>query len=338
MKNRKKFANAGRLLGSALLVSLALAGMSEWGQIQISSEAATGNREKKTASLSELSAIDSLCSPNGITALSDGTIMVTDTYQKCLWRIREDTAQAASGDTMNLYGESVGLSSAVGPSFSYFRRPWDVVEVSDGWAVSDADGGAVFIVKSKQVTTSGKTEELLSVSDKKMGFQRPTGLATDTEGNLYVSDTESGTVHKITPQGDMTTEAQGLSEPMGLFWKDGTLYVAESGANRIIKVKDGQVQAVAGNGEEGLADGPAAQAAFAAPRDVVVGDDGTIYVADTLNSSIRRIQNGQVDTVTARDMMQTQFGLVSPTGLLLQGGRLFICDNFSKKIFVLEWK
>lgn len=294
-----------------------------------------------TATVSEVSAMDVMCAPNGIALMSDGTVLVTDTYYKRLWQVKEGASQVyAGGDTtVGLYGEPMGGYNDADPLSSYFMQPWDVAEFLGGWAVSDTDNNVVRIVRSEEVTTiNGSAEESLNVNDVGVVFDRPTGLATDEEGNLYVADTGNGAVRKVTPQGKVATVAEGLAEPMGIAWRDGALYVAESGADRIVKVANGEVLAVAGSGEEGFEDGAADQATFSGPRDVAVGEDGVIYVADTLNSAVRRIVDGKVETVVARDTAKAEFGIVSPTGLLLQGERLYICDSFSRKLFVLEWK
>jgi len=174
------------------------------------------------------------------------------------------------------------------------------------------------------------------VTELGVAFNHPTGLAADGEGNLYVSDTFSGTVRKITPKGGVSTVVKDLSEPTGLCWKDGALYIAETGANRIVKLQDGKVVIVAGSGEATLTDGKTEQAAFSGPQGVAIGDDGNIYVADTGNGAIRKIKDGQVTTLAARDMAQANFGLTAPVGLLVQGDRLYICDSFARKVFVYQ--
>ena len=152
-----------------------------------------------------------------------------------------------------------------------------------------------------------------------MAFDHPTGLAADDEGNLYVSDTFNGAVRKVTPKGGVSTVAKGLSEPTGLCWKDGVLYVAETGKNRIVKVEDGKVTSISG------------QYAFSGPQGVTVGDDGSVYVSDTGNGAVCRIKDG---SVTA--LVQSDSGLTSPVGLLVQGGKLYICDTFARKVFVYQ--
>ena len=76
-------------------------------------------------------------------------------------------------------------------------------------------------------------------------------------------------------------------------------------------------------------------AAFSAPTAVTVADDGTIYVSDTGNSSIRRIRDGWVNTVAARDYSTEDLRLIDPSGLLLQGDTLLVCDSFAQTILEL---
>jgi NHL repeat. len=94
-------------------------------------------------------------------------------------------------------------------------------------------------------------------------FDRPTALAMDVQGNLFVADTGNHRIRKITPEGDVTT-------------------VAGSSA--------------------GLSDGAAGQAQFNAPCGVAVAPDGTLFVADTGNSAIRSIRNGQVATIVGKPL------------------------------------
>ena len=170
-----------------------------------------------------------------------------------------------------------------------------------------------------------------------VAFSHPTGLACDGEGNLYVSDTFEGAVRVITPDGSVSTLIDGLTDPMGLCWKDGTLYIAEAGANRIVKVTDGKLTVVAGSGEDGFVDGPAAQAAFSSPQGVVVGDDGAVYVSDTVNGAVRRIKNGVVTTLAHRDESDLNtFIPTSPVGLAVRGDQLYVCDSFARRVFVIS--
>ncbi|MGE5701068.1 MAG: hypothetical protein ACM32O_00920, partial [Clostridia bacterium] len=110
-------------------------------------------------------------------------------------------------------------------------------------------------------------------------------------GILYVSETDTGLIKAIdtTDQKEMTMISQPLQEPKGLAVSaDGTLYVAESGKHRIVKISPkGEMKVIAGNGEPGFKDGAATQAQFHSPSDVKLAADGSLFVADTLNHRVR---------------------------------------------------
>lgn len=286
------------------------------------------------------SAMDVMCEASGLAAMEDGSLLVTDTYRKVIWRVKGGaSAVYAGGETAaDLYGEPMGGYNDDTLAKTYFQEPWAIAPFLDGWAVSDAGNGAVRLVQTTLTqTVNGHTNERLKVTGMGVAFQRPTGLAADDSGNLYVADALAGAIYKINAKGLVTTVIAGLQEPTGLCWKDGSLYAAETGMNRIIKVlSDGRLETVAGSGLEGLTDGAAAQAAFSGPQGVAVGDDGTVYVSDTGNSAVRQIKDGAVTTLIVQDKEKMELCPISPVGLLVQDGQLYICDSFSRKLFVLQ--
>ena len=283
----------------------------------------------------QVSAIDIMCQPCGVAAMEDGSLLVTDEYNKVIWRVRDGkSAPFAGADTVeDVYGQPVGGYHDDTRAKSIFKDPWAIAPFLGGWAVSDAENGVVRFIRPEGDSKKNRTE----VTDLGIKFQRPTGLAADGEGNLYVADTLQGTVIKITPEGDVATLASRLAEPMGLCWADGQLYVAECGGNRILRIdKNRRVSTVAGSGTAGSADGTAAQAGFSGPKGVAVDRDGTVYVADTDNGTVRRVRDGQVTTILSRDPRDTQALFpASPTGLLIQDGTLYISDTFARKLLAL---
>ena len=96
------------------------------------------------------------------------------------------------------------------------------------------------------------------------------------------------------------TEAS-FSNPMGLCLDEkGNIYVADSRNNKIRKVgPDGEVTTIAGSGAVGSADGKGAVASFFSPVAVAVGKRGNVYVADTHNSLVRKINGEGVVTTFA---------------------------------------
>ena len=169
-----------------------------------------------------------------------------------------------------------------------------------------------------------------------LDYDYPTGLAADGEGRLYIANTHAGEILLVTPEGEYTKVAEGLDNPMGLCFRDGVLYIAETGARRILKLADGELTLVAGSGLEGGADGAAAEASFFAPEGVAVADDGSIYVSDAVGAAVRRIKRGVVTTVLeVEDPLNPPPFPMSPVGLLADGAKLYVCDRYAMKLVVL---
>lgn len=278
--------------------------------------------------------------PSGM-ALGEDGLVLTDLYNRKVWKLRDGKREPlAGGDTaQDVNGQPVGGYHDGPADWCSFKTPWAVAPFLDGWAVSDPENNAIRLISGGNVRTLNcSTKEAgLPTSGGRVTFAYPTGLAADGDGNLYVSDTHRGAIRKITPDGGITTFADGLSDPMGLCWSGDTLYVAETGANRIVKIEKGRLSTVAGSGEEGSGDGGASQASFAFPQGVAADRDGTVYVADTGNGAVRRVREGEVTTLLSREehweQEEDMLPPASPTGLLLVGETLYVCDSFNWAVY-----
>lgn len=335
-EGRREVKRIWLVTGTAVVLLIAAAAVL-WGILRPEEGEAPAQASVWEGTMTEVSAMDVMCEPSGIVAMEDGSLLITDTYGKLVWHVQDGASTVyAGGDTVeDPYGEPVGGYNDADSEGSYFKNPWAIAPFLNGYAVTDTDNNAVRLIQGDSIqTVNGSTEEDLTMTDMGVAYDHPTGLASDEEGNLYIADTLQNAVRRITPEGMVTTYSEELSDPMGLCWKDGVLYVAETGANRIVKIEEGAVSVVAGSGTDGMEDGAADQASFSMPQGVAVGDDGSIYVSDTGNSAVRRIRDGQVTTLVARDVEDLgSFAPVSPVGLLVQGKQLYICDNFSRKVF-----
>jgi uncharacterized protein (TIGR03437 family) len=149
----------------------------------------------------------------------------------------------------------------------------------------------------------------------------PDGLAFDAAGNLYLYETQSTRVRKVTPAGVISTYA-GTGTPGGagdggpataaqLFPTTGhngiaidpagNLYIADGYNQRIRKVDTkGIITTVAGNGTPGFAGdgGPAKSAMLQFPQGIALDSSGNLYIADSSNYRIRKVDtNGIITTV-----------------------------------------
>jgi DNA-binding beta-propeller fold protein YncE len=119
-------------------------------------------------------------------------------------------------------------------------------------------------------------------------------LAVSRDGTLAVLDADNGDIQLFTGDGTLVAhlahDALGLAHSSGIAWApDGTLYVADTGMSRVAHIaRNGTLLNSFRDGANGLP--PLEQ-----PVDVVVADDGRVYVADLRNRLVRLNAAGQVE-------------------------------------------
>ena len=170
----------------------------------------------------------------------------------------------------------------------------------------------------------------------------PSRVALDGAGNLYIVDRVNDRIRKVDSAGVISTVAgrEQLSTPWGVASDGaGNLYIADTGNHRIHKVDSaGVISTVAGSGTAGFSgDGGAATAAqLNFPRGVAPDGAGNLYIADTWNSRIRKVNSAGTITTVAGDGTAgfsgdggaaTAARLSYPSGVVLDGaGNLYIAD------------
>jgi sugar lactone lactonase YvrE len=175
-------------------------------------------------------------------------------------------------------------------------------------------------------------------------FNRPSGIALDAAGNIYIADTYNNVIRKITPSGDVSTLAgsgssgndngvgtsASFSSPMGVAVdSSNNIYVADTGNNLIRKISpSGDVTTLAGSGFPGTADGTGTAATFYQPLGINVDSSGNLYVADSGYNLIRKISPADVVTTIASSP------LFLPTGIGIDSaGNLFVASYNNAAIY-----
>ena len=275
--------------------------------------------------------------------LDGSDLYAADLQNKVIWRVADGKAEIFAGDRSyrDINGTVAGsyLDAALGEA--RFVEPWAIVPFLDGWAVSDAGANTVrYIVDGQVKTAAGNLESgFLDGFCTDARFSRPTGLAVNDDGELYIADTGNGAIRLLDKKGNLSTVYTGLTQPTGLCWSGGALYIAETGRSRILRLTEGKLEVLAGSGGEkdengaygcGFSDGPAASALFEHPMGIAVAGDGTVYIADIGNGAVRRLTDGRVSTIAAT--AEDDLCLVSPQGILLDGEKLMVSDSVSGAI------
>lgn len=138
--------------------------------------------------------------------------------------------------------------------------------------------------------------------------------------------------------------ADRLQAPFGMDFLDGRLVLTEFGGHRIVVLdQDGQPTVLAGSGKPGFADGVGDRAAFNAPHNLAVAPDGTIYIADTSNHRVRRLdpKSRIVTTIAGAEKgyagdggpaKDARFDQAYHVALDAEAKNLFVCDLGNRRI------
>ena len=187
-------------------------------------------------------------------------------------------------------------------------------------------------------------------------FNKPSGIAVDSSGTVYVADYLNNRIRKISLSGDVSTLAGSGSPafadgvgllasfkyPSGLVVdSNGTIYVADYYNHRIRTISvSGTVTTLAGSGSLAFADGVGSAASFHYPSGISVDFNGIVYVADYYNHRIRKItSSGNVTTLAGSGAAQFTDGLGSaasfngPFGVAVDSaGAVYVADINNNRI------
>ena len=194
----------------------------------------------------------------------------------------------------------------------------------------------------------------------------PFDVALDASGRIYIVDTDDHRVRRIEADGQLTTVAgtgiggfsgdggpatsAQLQDPEGIAIDAmGRIYIADSFNNRVRRIElDGTIDTIAGTGAQGFGGdgGPATAAKLAHPNGVAFDATGRIYIADTYNNRVRRIEpDGTIDTIAGTGasgyngdgMAASSAELSFPYRLVFDpSGRLVMSDTGNQRIRRIE--
>ncbi len=310
--------------------------------------------------------------PYGLTLGPDGALYVCEIDTDRVRRI-----DLHDGSISTVAGTGViGYSGDGGPATS--------ADLNDPYEVRFDDEGNMYFVEmlnavvrkvdalTGNISTIAGTGEMGFSGDggqaRKAQFNRPHSIALDGKGSLFVADIgnhrirrvdlASGTVSTFAGTGERKPTLSGarvegtpLHGPRALaFGPDGDMFIALREGNAVYRLDMNTMRYhhVAGTGEKGYSGdgGPARQATLAGPKGIEIGPDDAVYLADTENHSIRRIdlQSGVISTVagdgTRRDGPDgnpLKCGLARPHGVFVDtAGNVYIGDSENHRVRIVE--
>ncbi len=274
----------------------------------------------------------------------DGSLIFSDTFNHCIRRV-----DAATGVISTIAGTGErGFSGDGGPAIrAQLNEPYGLVIDRAGRVFfADRLNRRVRVIDASGVITTlaGDGSGLYSGDGgpaARAGLVEPNGLALDPgESLLFIADvaghrvrvvdlatgiieTSAGTGEAVhNGDGGPASQAGVFGARAVAFAPDGALYVMERQGSCIRRIRDGIIQTVAGTGERGYAGdgGDVRVAVFNAPKEMAVDPDGNIYVVDTENHAIRRIDaQSWIVTTIAADFARPHGAAVARDGSIYVG-------------------
>ena len=295
--------------------------------------------------------------PYGIAVDSTNNLYVADAVGRTVRKITTGAAVTTLAGASNVEGATDGTGGNAS-----FTTLWGLVVSNNTIFAADASNNNI-----RQITLGGTVTTWAGVASQTGStdatgiasrFSFPYAVAYDTNGNAFIADRRNHTVRKVTMAGVVTTvggtaglagsvDGTGGTGGTALFDNPtgiavdavGNIYVAESGNHTIRKITHDftQVTTFAGAATVGGAtDGPRANARFLSPEALALDSAGNLYVADTGNSTVRKITalTGAVSTLAGT---AGTYGSQDGTGGAASFGTLFgVTVDASGNVFVTD--
>jgi sugar lactone lactonase YvrE len=275
--------------------------------------------------------------PLGVAVDSAGNFAVADQHNDTIREVTPAGVVTTLAGTADVFGTNDGTGTGAG-----FGSPTGMtVDGAGNLYVADAGNFNVRKITPAAVVTTlagmAHRDGNADGTGADARFGGPAGVAVDRAGNVFVADQPNHTIRLITPAGVVTTlagtaaisgSADGhghdaqFNTPAGVAVDSvDNVYVADQLNHTIRKMAPGGfVTTLAGSaGTPGTVDGIGHAALFNKPSGVAVDGAGNVYVADSMNSAIRKITPTGVTTTIG--------GVPGVSGILLGAAPRFASPN-----------
>lgn len=260
--------------------------------------------------------------PYGIFMNEDGELIIVDSYNNRIRKVKDGKVITIAGfsEKLDAMGFPLGGYIDTDPLKSQFNKPKDGVVNSKGEIFITDTGNNVIrkISKGKVYTFAGT--EVAGYKDGKnteAQFNTPLGISIDKQDNIYVADSLNNVIRKITPKGEVSTFA-------GKYSLDG-----------------------------GYKEGLIKESMFNEPSDIAIDKKGNMYIADSGNQLIRKIEDGNVVTIAGsmgtvihgtsyiqggyKDGYGSDVKFNFPKGIdVADDGTIFVADTWNNKVRAIK--
>jgi len=239
--------------------------------------------------------------PQGLTLDSQGNIYVADYGNNVIRKITTDgTVSTYAGNGVAAYvdGAAINVAAFSGPAALAFDKQGNLYVADENNNMIRKITSAGVVSRVAGVTSAGYTNTTVNTANSVYGaFRKPSGIAVDGNGTIYVADLGNSAIRQITSAGVITTIAGGpgqttlVGTPFGLTMDvNGNLFITDE-AGRVMELTSTKIlYLLAGSPSVmGYADGSGTTAQFNTPLGIAVDANGNIYIADSNNNRIRKL-------------------------------------------------
>lgn len=288
----------------------------------------------------------------GVAMTSAGEILVTDFDNGWLWKL----------DSNGYLIERIG---SPGSSDGQFKNPWGVAVDSEGniYVTDEPDTVTVADGRLQKFDSDGNFVMALAIGGSGPAqFDMPLGIFIDASDNIYVADAANSRIQKFNRSLLFVDEWGSLGSGDGQFnmpaavtvAADGKIYVADRDNHRIQEFAANgtflrwygldQFGAIGwkapGSGSVGTSGGsdgnPARPGEFFEPSGVCVADDGYLYVSDTGNGRLQKIDRTSGAATVIGEMGSNDGQFTEPVIILVSGTDLYVADADNSRIQILS--
>lgn len=242
--------------------------------------------------------------PMGLAVDNQNNIYVADSGNNAIRKIDP------TGNVTTIAGGNKGFDDGVGRSATFNMPVGITVDGFGNVIVADAANNAIRSIDIVGMVTTIAGDGNAGFSDgigRGAEFHSPTGVAVDSNRNIFVTDTGNQKVRQIDGKSQVTTIAGDgefgfndavqtearFADPMGITIDRRGRPIIVDNFNSLIRLIDGkQVKTLAGTGRRGKVDGTGDTVTFNQPMGTAIDQRGIIYIADSQNNVIRRLQRG----------------------------------------------